>query len=169
MITQGGAFISRLEATVGTPPSITIYNKSNNSLLTAWVVPLIESFQITPVAVVNKQMTVNYTGDVVACHWSGVYLEAEIRVKSFGTTLADAINSSNGLEYGFTAVTSGFVVIPMAGFADAYNVNSGGSAPETSRWIYTGGPVDIRGGDAAGRVLTFSRFPKIVGGTAITS
>jgi len=168
MITQGGAFISRLEATVGVAPTITIYNKSNTSLLTAWVVPLIESFQITPVAVVNKQMTVNYTGDVVAVHWSGVYLEAEIRVKSFGSTLADAIASSHGLEYGFTAVTSGFIVVPMAGFADAYNV-AGGSAPETSRWIYTGGPVDIRGGDAAGRVLTFSRFPKIVGGTAVVS
>lgn len=168
MITQNGAFIGRLEAVVGTPPTITVYDRSNTSLGAAWVVPMIQSFSVNLRSVVDAEMTVDYTGDVAAVHWSGQYLEATMRVKPFGTTLANAIKSAHGLDHGYSVVTAGFVIIPLGPFADALNV-AGGSSPETSRWIYTGKPVDLTGGQAAEQTITLRRFPKILGTTAVVS
>ncbi len=168
MITQNGAFIGRLEAAIGTPPTLTVYNRSNTSLGSAWIVPLIQSFSLSLKSVVDGDMTVDYSGDVAAVHWSGQYLEATMRVKPFGSTLADAIKSAHGLDHGYSVVTAGFVVIPCGPFADALNV-AGGSAPETSRWIYMGKPIDLTGGQAAEQTITLRRFPKIIGSTAIVS
>jgi len=168
MITQNGAFIGRLEAVVGTPPSLTVYDRSNTSLGSAWIVPLIQSFSVNLRSVVDAEMTVDYTGDVAAVHWSGQYLEATMRVKPFGTTLANAIKSAHGLDHGYSVVTTGFVIIPLGPWADALNV-AGVSSPETSRWIYTGKPVDLTGGQAAEQTITLRRFPKILGTTAVVS
>lgn len=171
MITQNGVFIGRLEATIGTAPTIKVYNASNSELTvgSAWVVPLIQSFSLQLKAVVEGEMTVDYTGDVAAVHWSGQYLEATMRIKPFGSSLANAILSAKGLDHGYTVETAGFVQIQLGPWTDALNVSSSGGLPHTARWIYFGKPIDLTGGQAAEQTITLRRFPKIAGGAAITS
>lgn len=171
MITQPGAYIGRLEASIGTAPTITVFGRDDAelSLGSAWVVPLIQSFSLNLRAVVDGEMTVDYSGDVAAVHWSGQYLEATMRVKPFSDSLAKAILSAKGLDHGYTVKTAGFVQIQYGPWTDALNVSASGGLPHTARWIYFGKPIDLTGGQAAEQTITLRRFPKIVGGTAIVS
>lgn len=166
MNAQGGGIIGSLAAVAGTEPTITVYDHSGTSLGSAWVVPLLEGISATPQVEATGRL-LNYQGDIVAVHWAGEYYEATFRVKPFGTSLANAVKSAHMLRFGFTIVTAGFPVIVGSPFTDLLNVTTGD--PGGNRWIFEGGSLELSNNSPAGRSITLRRYPKIVGGTAITS
>lgn len=163
---QGTAQIFGTSATSGTPPSYTVRDASNNTLGTGWVNPITSGVSVSHQAA--TETVTNESGDVVAVIGHGEYLEATFEFIPSGNSVANARKAATLFPLGATVETSGFDVIRMGPFADGLNVNSGGVAPETSRWIYMGGASDKLSSDGkATMTVPLRRYPSIVGGAAI--
>jgi len=170
MITQGGAINGGISAAAGSKPQITIYNLANTSLGAAWVVPEWESVDISVQAA--ETQTLNYEGVIVGVHWTGEFIEASLRLKPFGTTVANALLSATLISRGYTAVITGMPVIAAGVWTDAFNVSS--TTPSfgtlsTYRWHVVADSVSLQNAGAAGKSVTLRRFPGIPGGAAIIS
>ena len=170
MITQGGAINGSLAAAAGSKPQIAIYDRSNASLGAAWVVPEWESADISVQA--SETTTVNYEGVIVGVHWTGEFIEASLRLKPFGTTVANALLSSTLISRGYTAVITGMPVIAAGVWTDSFNVSS--TTPSfgtlsTYRWHVVADSVSLQNAGSAGKSVTLRRYPGIPGGAAIIS
>lgn len=163
---QGGAVIFGISSTSGTNPTLQIYKPDGSDFLTAYVSPNISGVSVQHA--VRSEPIIGDAGDPVAIIGNGDYLEATFECIPFGTTTANARKSAMLPPTGSSVVTTGFDIIPQGPFADGFNVNAGGAAPETSRWLYFGGgSIKISSDGKATVSLPLKRYPKIVGGVAI--
>ena len=162
---QGTAQIFGTSATSGVPPTYTVYDATGTTLGSGWVNPITASVSVSHQA--SVETVTNESGDVVAVIGHGEYLEATFELIPSGSSVANARKAATLFPLGSTVVTAGFDVIRMGPFADGLNV-AGGSAPETSRWLYNGGATDkITSDGKAGLSVPLKRYPYIVGGAAI--
>lgn len=164
--TQGAAKIYGTSADPATPMTFTLYGL-NGSSVAGYVVPSVTGVSITHNTENSRTKNSGGEYDSTTCH--GEFLEGQFDLLPSGTTEANAILSARIPAAGSTMVIAGASVIPCGSWADAVNV-AGGSAPETSRWIYEGGG-NLRMTNDGHTVasLTFRRYPNIVGGTAIVT
>lgn len=163
---QGGAIQFGTEAAQGTPVTFTIYNQAGTSLGSGYVMPTVNNYSITHNAEIARSK--DGSGEINHIIGHGEYLEATFELVPKGDSLANSRKAMTAPPLLSTVVIAGAPVFPMGPFADAVNV-AGGSAPETSRWIYEGGASDRITSDAPAAVsMTLRRYTKIVGGAAIT-
>lgn len=151
-----------------TPISFTIYRPSDGaSLGSGYVMPVVGGFNVTHNA--ENVRTRDGSGDIQSTTGHGEFIECQFDLIPDASTLADSRKSATIPPLMSTIVVANADVIPCGPFADAINVNPLGSAPETSRWIYEGGgSIRMTQDGIAAVSLTLRRYPKIVGGTAIT-
>lgn len=163
---QGTAQIFGTSAANGVPPTFTVYDATGTTLGAGWVSPIVSGLSVSHQAEVDTVK--NESGEVVAVIGHGEYLEATFEFIPSGSSLANARLAGRLWPLGASVVTAGFDVVKMGPFADGLNV-AGGSAPETSRWIYMGGASERLSSDGHATVsVPLKRYPGIVGGTAIT-
>ncbi len=164
---QGTAPLFGTSATVASPITFTIYNQSNTSLGSGYVMPTVTGWNVTHQA--DNIKTKDSHGNIQSTTGHGEYLECQFDLVPDGTSLANSRLASTLPPIMSTVVISGADVFPSGPFADAINV-AGGSAPETSRWIYEGGGSVRQSNDGHAVVsITLRRYPNIVGGTAIVA
>lgn len=163
---QGSAVLFGTNATSGTPPTFTLYGQAGTTV-SGYAAPIVSGANVSHQAA-NETIT-NESGEIVAAIAHGEYLECTFDLIPSGADLATARLTSRLPAVGSTMVTAGFDVIPMGPFTDGLNV-AGGSAPETSRWIYVGGgSIRLSSEGHATLSLPMKRYPSIVGGTAIVN
>lgn len=163
--TQGGAKITMLAQVAGTKPTFTATNADGTSV-SGYITPELASASLRQIS--DTQRTMNYQGDVVAVHSSGLYYECTFRLIPFGTTGANAKTSAQILSPMATFNIDGLPIVAAAPFTDIFNVTSGGV--QANLWIYEdGATLDLSNNSDAGMSLTLRRYPSIAGGTAINS
>lgn len=148
--------------------TFTLYPPDSGTAVSGYVMPTVNSANITHNGQTNE--TKNTSGDVDAVTVSGEYIECAFTLIPTGTSNANALLAATVPEANSTVTISGARQIAVGPFADALNVASSGSLPDTARWIYTtGGSLAISSEGHAALNLTMRRYPAIAGGIAIAS
>jgi len=151
-----------------TPITFTVYDASNTSLGSGFVMPVVDGFTVTQNG--DAVNTKNGRGDIDSHTVSGEYLEASFDLVFTGSSAANQALAERGFPPGSTISISGAPVRAMGSFSDAINVASSGSLPDTARWHPMPG-MSIRrtsSGTSTGSV-TLRRYPLIAGGAAIVT
>jgi hypothetical protein len=139
-----------------------------NADVSGYIMPTVTGYNITHN--VGSTETKDESGDIDAVTFHGEYIECAFTLLPTGASSANALSSARIPQPGATMTVSGGPITAVGSFADALNVASSGSLPDTARWIYSGGGSIQRSSDGHATLnLTFRRYPLIVGGTAITS
>ena len=164
--TQGTAPLFGTSASNGSPITFTIYDQAGTTLGAGYVMPVVGGFNVTHNA--DNIRTKDASGDIQSTTGHGEFLECQFDLIPDASSPANSRLASRIPPLMSTVVISGADVIACGPFADSINV-AGGSPPETSRWIYEGGgSIRMTQDGIAAVSLTLRRYPKIVGGTAIT-
>lgn len=159
---QGGAPLFGIGA-----PAFTLYEPGGGSA-SGYIMPTVNGFTLTHN--VGESQTKDESGDIDAVTFHGEFIECAFTLLPTGSSSADALASARIPAPGSTITITGAAVQACGSFADAINVASSGSLPATARWIYGGGGSVQRSSDGHAVLnLTLRRYPKIVGGIAITS
>jgi hypothetical protein len=149
----------------GSPATLAMYDAAGALIVTGYISPEIESYDITGEC--DTEEVRNSNGEVVGHITYNNRLTLTVNFVPVGTnaTAATALNErlfgcaipqGNG-----TVAISGAPIINFGGYADAINTASGG------RWIYAGGGSikTTQTGKATG-TITLKRFPAISAGAA---
>lgn len=158
--TQGNKYV------FGSPATLTMYDASGSLIVTGYISPDIESYDITHEC--DTEEVRNAAGEVVGHITYNNRLTLTVNFIPVGTSATTAtallerlygcaLPTGNG-----TVAITGAPAMNIGGYADAINTASGG------RWIYAGGGSikTTQTGKATG-TITLKRFPAISAGAAV--
>jgi hypothetical protein len=130
--TQGKKYI------FGSPATLALYDSLGNNVVTAYVSPDMESYDITHEA--DTEEVRNSSGEVVGHIGYNNRLTLTVNfVPADSSTVANAKLAAAIADVNGTCVITGAPIIAVGGYADAINApGTPGSGPG-GRWIYAGG------------------------------
>ena len=100
----------------------------------------------------------DYTGLIITAE----YVECTFDMRPEGSSVANALGAATIPPVGATFVITNLPIIAAGSFADVLNVDTGGSAPETHRWVYEGGgSLRLSNTGKAMVTLPLRRYPGI--------
>lgn len=155
--TQGKKYI------FGSPATLVLYDAAGNTVVTSYVSPDIESYDITHDC--DTEEIRNSTGEVVGhiAYNNRITLTVNF-VPADSTSTANALLSAALADGNGTATISGAPVIEVGGYADAINALTG------NRWIYAGGgSVKTTNTGKATGTITLKRYAGITASGAATN
>ena len=147
--TQGSKYI------FGSPATLALYDSTGGLVVTAYVSPDMESYDISHEADTDEVR--NSEGEVVGHIGYNNRLTLTVNfIPANTTSVANALLSAALPDVNGTCVISGAPVIEVGGYVDAINAVTG------NRWIYAGGGSikTTQTGKATG-TITLKRYPGI--------
>jgi hypothetical protein len=147
----------------GVPATFVAYqSNAHGSTVVGWVMPNLQAADITHHA--SEEMIRSKSGAITSGIVSGEYLECTFQLIPESDSVANAAKSAAIFSAGTTFVISGMPTIAAGPFPDAFNVDSGGTAPATSRWIYfSGGSSKHSNTGIVTQSITLRRFVELDG------
>jgi len=154
--TQGTKYV------FGSPATLALYDAAGALVVTGYVSPDIESYDITHEA--DTEEVRNSAGEVVGHIGYNNRLTLTLNFIPSGTSAANALLAASLPDVNGTCVITGAPVIEIGGYADAINAATG------NRWIYAGGGSikTTQTGKATG-TITLKRYTNITASGAATS
>jgi hypothetical protein len=155
--TQGKKYI------FGSPATLVLYDAAGNQVVTSYVSPDIESYDITHDC--DTEEVRNSSGEVVGhiTYNNRITLTVNF-VPADSTSTANALLSAALADGNGTATITGAPVIEVGGYADAINAATG------NRWIYAGGgSVKTTNTGKATGTITLKRYAGITATGAATN
>jgi hypothetical protein len=154
--TQGSKYV------FGSPASMALYDAAGNLVVTGYVAPDVESYDITHEA--DTEEVRNSSGEVVGHIGYNNRLTLTLNFIPSGTSAANALLAASLPDVNGTCVITGAPVIEIGGYADAINAATG------NRWIYAGGGSikTTQTGKATG-TITLKRYTNLTASGAATN
>ena len=147
----------------GSPATLALYDSDGAVVLTGYVSPDMESYDITHEA--DTEEVRNSSGEVVGHIGYNDRLTLTVNfVPANTTSVANAKLSAALPEVNGTCVITGAPVIEIGGYVDAINAATG------NRWIYAGGgSIKTTATGKATGTITLKRYTNITASGAATS
>lgn len=146
--TQGSKYV------FGSPATLALYDAAGALVVTGYVSPDIESYDITHEA--DTEEVRNSAGEVVGHIGYNNRLTLTVNFIPSGTSTANALLSASLPDVNGTCIISGAPVIEIGGYADAINALTG------NRWIYAGGgSIKTTQTGKATATITLKRYTNI--------
>jgi len=154
--TQGSKYV------FGSPASLALYDAAGALVVTGYVSPDIESYDITHEA--DTEEVRNSAGEVVGHIGYNNRLTLTVNFIPSGASTANALLAASLPDVNGTCVITGAPVIEIGGYADAINAATG------NRWIYAGGGSikTTQTGKATG-TITLKRYTNLTASGAATN
>ena len=154
--TQGTKYV------FGSPATLALYDAAGNLVVTGYVSPDIESYDITHEA--DTEEVRNSAGEVVGHIGYNNRLTLTVNFIPSGASTANALLAASLPDVNGTCVITGAPVIEIGGYADAINAATG------NRWIYAGGGSikTTQTGKATG-TITLKRYTNLTASGAATN
>ncbi len=154
--TQGSKYV------FGSPASMALYDAAGNLVVTGYVAPDVESYDITHEA--DTEEVRNSSGEVVGHIGYNNRLTLTLNFIPSGASAANALLAASLPDVNGTCVITGAPVIEIGGYADAINAATG------NRWIYSGGGSikTTQTGKATG-TITLKRYTNLTASGAATN
>jgi hypothetical protein len=154
--TQGSKYV------FGSPATLALYDAAGALVVTGYVSPDIESYDITHEA--DTEEVRNSAGEVVGHIGYNNRLTLTVNFIPSGTSTANALLSASLPDVNGTCVITGAPVIKIGGYADAINAATG------NRWIYAGGgSIKTTQTGKATATITLKRYTNITVSGAATN
>jgi hypothetical protein len=115
----------------GSPATLALYDSNNNLVVTGYVSPDMESYDLTHEA--DTEEVRNSSGEVVGHITYNNRLTLTVNFIPAGTTSAEALKAMSLPDANGTCILTGAPAVQCGGYADALNAATG------NRWIYSGG------------------------------
>lgn len=154
--TQGSKYV------FGSPASLALYDAAGALIVTGYVSPDIESYDITHEA--DTEEVRNSAGEVVGHIGYNNRLTLTVNFIPSGASTANALLAASLPDVNGTCVITGAPVIEIGGYPDAINAATG------NRWIYAGGGSikTTQTGKATG-TITLKRYTNLTASGAATN
>lgn len=154
--TQGNKYV------FGSPASLALYDAAGALIVTGYVSPDIESYDITHEA--DTEEVRNSAGEVVGHIGYNNRLTLTVNFIPSGASTANALLAASLPDVNGTCVITGAPVIEIGGYTDAINAATG------NRWIYAGGGSikTTQTGKATG-TITLKRYTNLTASGAATN
>lgn len=154
--TQGTKYV------FGSPATLALYDAAGALVVTGYVSPDIESYDITHEA--DTEEVRNSSGEVVGHIGYNNRLTLTVNFIPSGASTANALLAASLPDVNGTCVITGAPVIEIGGYADAINAATG------NRWIYAGGGSikTTQTGKATG-TITLKRYTNLTASGAATN
>jgi hypothetical protein len=154
--TQGSKYV------FGSPASLALYDAAGALVVTGYVSPDIESYDITHEA--DTEEVRNSSGEVVGHIGYNNRLTLTVNFIPSGASAANALLAASLPDVNGTCVITGAPVIEIGGYVDAINAATG------NRWIYAGGGSikTTQTGKATG-TITLKRYTNLTASGAATN
>lgn len=154
--TQGSKYV------FGSPASLALYDAAGALVVTGYVSPDIESYDITHEA--DTEEVRNSAGEVVGHIGYNNRLTLTVNFIPSGASTANALLAASLPDVNGTCVITGAPVIEIGGYVDAINAATG------NRWIYAGGGSikTTQTGKATG-TITLKRYTNLTASGAATN
>ena len=154
--TQGNKYV------FGSPASLALYDAAGALVVTGYVSPDIESYDITHEA--DTEEVRNSAGEVVGHIGYNNRLTLTVNFIPSGASTANALLAASLPDVNGTCVITGAPVIEIGGYTDAINAATG------NRWIYAGGGSikTTQTGKATG-TITLKRYANLTASGAATN
>jgi len=154
--TQGTKYV------FGSPATLALYDAAGALVVTGYVSPDIESYDITHEA--DTEEVRNSAGEVVGHIGYNNRLTLTVNFIPSGTSTATALLSASLPDVNGTCIISGAPVIEIGGYADAINAATG------NRWIYAGGgSIKTTQTGKATATITLKRYTNLTASGAATN
>lgn len=154
--TQGSKYV------FGSPATLALYDAAGALVVTGYVSPDIESYDITHEA--DTEEVRNSAGEVVGHIGYNNRLTLTVNFIPSGTSTANALLSASLPDVNGTCIISGAPVIKIGGYTDAINALTG------NRWIYAGGgSIKTTQTGKATATITLKRYTNITASGAATN
>ena len=154
--TQGSKYV------FGSPATLALYDAAGALVVTGYVSPDIESYDITHEA--DTEEVRNSAGEVVGHIGYNNRLTLTVNFIPSGTSTANALLSASLPDVNGTCIITGAPVIEIGGYADAINAATG------NRWIYAGGgSIKTTQTGKATATITLKRYTNITVSGAATN
>lgn len=154
--TQGTKYV------FGSPATLALYDAAGALVVTGYVSPDLESYDITHEA--DTEEVRNSAGEVVGHIGYNNRLTLTVNFIPSGTSTANALLAASLPDVNGTCVITGAPVIEIGGYTDAINAATG------NRWIYAGGGSikTTQTGKATG-TITLKRYANLTASGAATN
>ena len=154
--TQGTKYV------LGSPATLALYDAAGALVVTGYVSPDLESYDITHEA--DTEEVRNSAGEVVGHIGYNNRLTLTVNFIPSGTSTANALLAASLPDVNGTCVITGAPVIEIGGYTDAINAATG------NRWIYAGGGSikTTQTGKATG-TITLKRYANLTASGAATN
>lgn len=154
--TQGNKYV------FGSPASLALYDAAGALVVTGYVSPDLESYDITHEA--DTEEVRNSAGEVVGHIGYNNRLTLTVNFIPSGASTANALLAASLPDVNGTCVITGAPVIEIGGYTDAINAATG------NRWIYAGGGSikTTQTGKATG-TITLKRYANLTASGAATN
>ena len=154
--TQGTKYV------FGSPATLALYDAAGALVVTGYVSPDIESYDITHEA--DTEEVRNSAGEVVGHIGYNNRLTLTVNFIPSGASTANALLAASLPDVNGTCVITGAPVIEIGGYTDAINAATG------NRWIYAGGGSikTTQTGKATG-TITLKRYANLTASGAATN
>jgi hypothetical protein len=154
--TQGSKYV------FGSPASLALYDAAGALVVTGYVSPDIESYDITHEA--DTEEVRNSAGEVVGHIGYNNRLTLTVNFIPSGASTANALLAASLPDVNGTCVITGAPIIEIGGYVDAINAATG------NRWIYAGGGSikTTQTGKATG-TITLKRYTNLTASGAATN
>lgn len=154
--TQGTKYV------FGSPATLALYDAAGALVVTGYVSPDLESYDITHEA--DTEEVRNSAGEVVGHIGYNNRLTLTVNFIPSGTSVANALLAASLPDVNGTCVITGAPVIEIGGYTDAINAATG------NRWIYAGGGSikTTQTGKATG-TITLKRYANLTASGAATN
>lgn len=154
--TQGSKYI------FGSPASLALYDAAGSLIVTGYVSPDIESYDLTHEA--DTEEVRNSSGEVVGHIGYNNRLTLTVNFIPSGASTANALLAASLPDVNGTCVITGAPVIKAGGYTDAINGATG------NRWIYAGGgSIKTTQTGKATATITLKRFANLTASGAATN
>lgn len=154
--TQGSKYV------FGSPASLALYDAAGALVVTGYVSPDIESYDITHEA--DTEEVRNSAGEVVGHIGYNNRLTLTVNFIPSGASTANALLSASLPDVNGTCVITGAPIIEIGGYTDAINAATG------NRWIYAGGgSVKTTQTGKATATITLKRYTNVTASGAATN
>lgn len=146
----------------GSPATLALYDSNNNLVVTGYVSPDMESYDLTHEA--DTEEVRNSSGEVVGHITYNNRLTLTVNFIPSGATSAEALKAMSLPDANGTCILTGAPAVQCGGYADALNAATG------NRWIYSGGGAlkFTQTGKVTG-TITLKRFTNLSASGAATS
>lgn len=154
--TQGSKYV------FGSPATLALYDAAGALVVTGYVSPDIESYDITHEA--DTEEVRNSAGEVVGHIGYNNRLTLTVNFIPSGASTANALLSASLPDVNGTCVITGAPVIEIGGYTDAINAATG------NRWIYAGGgSIKTTQTGKATATITLKRYTNLTASGAATN
>lgn len=154
--TQGSKYV------FGSPATLALYDAAGALVVTGYVSPDIESYDITHEA--DTEEVRNSAGEVVGHIGYNNRLTLTVNFIPSGASTANALLSASLPDVNGTCVITGAPIIEIGGYTDAINAATG------NRWIYAGGgSIKTTQTGKATATITLKRYTNLTASGAATN